>query len=131
MKAKPVIFDNNAYIQVEPARATHIKIHLPGPSRIMFIPVMIKGQREGTGKWTWNGDTERATLKPSVLTQSGHFDPSQKDKACWCTYYKEHPEETPVFQCYRCHTWINDGKAQFLPDSSHEFSGKTLDLIDV
>lgn len=30
-----------------------------------------------------------------------------------------------------CHTWINDGKVQFLSDCSHEFAGQTLDLLDV
>jgi hypothetical protein len=132
MKAKPIIFDNNAYVQVEPARATHLKIKLPGPSGEMFIPIMLKGSREGTGKWSWNGDTEKPTLKPSVLTQSGHLAPNWKQgDGCWCEYYKAHPEETPVFHCFRCHTWINDGKAQFLGDCSHELKGQTLDLLDV
>lgn len=31
----------------------------------------------------------------------------------------------------RCHTWINDGQAQYLEDSTHEFAGKTLDLLEV
>jgi hypothetical protein len=30
-----------------------------------------------------------------------------------------------------CHTWINDGKVQFLGDCTHEFAGQTLDLLDV
>jgi Family of unknown function (DUF6527) len=133
MKAKPIIMsENGTDVQVEPALATHIKIHLPGPCGILYVPVIIKGQREGTGKWTWNGSIDKPTLKPSVLTQSGHFAPQfEKDDSCWCKYYKEHPEETPVYHCYRCHTWINDGKVQFLNDSTHEFKGQTLDLIDV
>src|SRR6266404_966629 len=110
MKAKPIIFESGSYVQVEPELATHVKIHLPGPSGERFLPIIIKGRREGTGKWTWNGDVDKPTLKPSILTQSGHFDPSQKDRPCWCSYYKEHPEETPVFHCFCCHTWINDGK---------------------
>jgi hypothetical protein len=131
MKAQPIIFDNQAYVQVEPERATHVKIRLPGPSGVLFIPVMIKGTREGTGRWTWNGDIEKPTLRPSVLTQCGHFDPHFKaGDSCWCTYNKEHPNEPSPFYCFRCHTWINDGKAQFLPDCSHELVGKTLDLLD-
>lgn len=131
MKAKPVILDDDAYVEVEPTRATHVKLKLPGPSGEMLLPVIIKGQREGTGKWTWNGDTEKPTLRPSVLIQSGHFAPGFKQgDSCWCTYFKAHPDENPVLHCFRCHTWINDGQAQFLPDSSHEFSGQTLDLFE-
>lgn len=131
MKAIPVRFKNGEAFQVEPDKATYIRIHLPGPSGVMFIPVIIKGTREGTGKWSWNGDTEKPTLMPSVLTQSGHFEPSQTSSPCWCNHYKEHPDKTPVFQCFRCHTWINAGRAQFLSDSTHEFAGQTLDLLDV
>lgn len=132
MKAKPIILDNMAYVQCEPARATHVRIKLPGPSGEMFIPVMIKGTREGTGKWTWNGDTEKPTLKPSVLTMAGHFAPDFKESdSCWCKYYAAHPDETPVFHCFRCHTWINDGMVQFLSDCSHELAGKTLPLLDL
>jgi len=98
----------------------------------MVIPVMLHGNRDGTGKWSWNGDIDKPTLRPSLLVQSGHYAPNFKqDDSCWCKYYKDHPDETPVFNCFRCHTWINDGKAQFLPDSTHEHSGKTLDLIDL
>lgn len=133
MKAKPVIFDANGdCIQVEPSRATHVKIHVPSPVGQHFIPVMIKGTREGTGKWTWNGDVEKPTLKPSLLVMSGHCAPSFKpEDQCWCKYYKAHPEETPVFHCFRCHTWIDDGNAIFLPDCTHENVNKTLQLLDV
>lgn len=132
MKAKPVIFKNSTVVQVEPSQATHVKVCLPGPSRRLFIPVIIKGTREGTGNWTWNGDTEKPTLRPSVLILSGHYDKNFKPgDSCWCTYYKENPDKEKVFHCFCCHTWINDGQAQFLPDCSHEFAGKTLDLMDV
>lgn len=77
---------------------------------------MIGGTRAGTGNWTWNGDTEKPTIKPSVLTRGGDF---------------------------VCHSWINDGKMQFLTDTTStardvenqdnhkSLGGKTLDLLDV
>lgn len=133
MNAKPVILDNMAYIQVDPVKATHVKIKLPGPTGDMLLPVIINGPREETGKWSWNGDTEKPTLKPRLLVRSGHHAPSfdPKKGGCWCTYYKENPNDTPVFHCFICHSWINDGRVQFLPDSTHELRGKTVDLLDV
>lgn len=133
MKAKPVkILTGHGYVQCSIAEATHLTLHLPGPTGIHTLPVMIKGSREGTGNWTWNGDIEKPTLKPSVLVMAGHFAPNFRNgDACWCTYYKNHPEETPLFHCFLCHTWINDGMAQFLSDSSHELSDKTVELLDV
>lgn len=132
LKAKPVIFENMEWVQVEPSKATHIALHIPGRTGIMHLPIIIKVTREGTGKWTWNGDTEKPTIKPSVLTTSGHFaDGFKQGDSCWCTYYAANPDDAPTFKCYRCHTWINDGKAQFLDDCSHELVGQTLDLLDV
>jgi Family of unknown function (DUF6527) len=131
MKARPLRLRNGEFFEVEPSKATYLEIIIPGPSGRRTFPIILKGQREGTGCWTWNGDTDKPTLRPSVLTTSGHFIESQNGKECWCNFNKQNPDKTPVFQCYRCHTWINDGKAQFLGDCSHELANQTLDLLDV
>jgi hypothetical protein len=132
MKAKPLILGNDGFVQVSAGVATHVEINIPGPAGSCVLPIILKGSREGTGCWTWNGDTERPTLKPSVLRTSGHYVPGFKEgDSCWCTYYAERPDEVEHFKCFRCHTWINDGKAQFLPDCSHELAGQTLDLLEV
>jgi hypothetical protein len=104
MKAMPVRVVLGRREMCAVGDATHVIINLPGPTGLLALPVILKGTRDGTICWTWNGDTELPTLRPSVLNQ-------RKD--------------------HRCHTWVNDGKAQFLDDSNHEHTGKTLDLLDV
>ena len=99
-----MIRDNMAFIETTPTKVTHVKLNIPGPTGVLYLPVMLKGAREGTPNWTWNGDTEKPTLRPSVRTNGGD----------WI-----------------CHSWINDGQAKFLTDSTHEHAGKTLDLLDV
>lgn len=133
MKAKPVkIIDGQGYVECPAAEATHLTINLPGPSGQLTLPVMIGGRREGTPNWTWNGDVEKPTLHPSVLSQSGHYALGfEQGDSCWCTYAKEHPDKTNLFHCYRCHTHINDGMVQFLGDCSHELAGQRLPLLDV
>ncbi len=84
--------------------ATHVTLNIPGPTGRLTLPVILKGTREGTGSWTWNGSTTAPTLRPSVLTTAHNF---------------------------RCHSWINDGAAQFLEDCSHEFRGQTVPLSPV
>jgi hypothetical protein len=32
---------------------------------------------------------------------------------------------------FRCHSWINEGAAQFLGDCSHEMANQTVPLLDV
>lgn len=108
MKAKPLRKNpDTSLTPCEPAEATHVWLNLPGPLGDRLLRVILHGSRSEHAEqpvWTWNGDTERPTLKPSLLSRT--------------------PEVT-------CHTWITDGKVQFLPDSTHELAGQTLDLLEV
>lgn len=107
MKAKPYRKDDKGYEECAPEEATDILLHLPGPISRRMIPVQIKGARAGTGNWTWNGSMDSPTLRPSIIND---FRPSD-----------------PLVD----HIWITDGKVIFLPDSTHEFAGQTLDLLEV
>lgn len=106
MKARPLKLSAAGYEPCEATEATHIKLHLPGPFPNRILPVMIGGTRRGSPNWTWNGDIDRPTVKPSVLTRGGDGE-------------------------HVCHCWINDGRVQFLSDCTHEFANTTLDLLDV
>ena len=114
MKAKPVkLIIGRGYEECLAIDCTHVKLKIPGPTQDLYLPVILSGKRDGTGCWSWNGDIEKPTLKPSVLTEgSALTDDGQ--------FYK-----------FRCHTWINDGQAIFLDDCRHEYKGQTLDLIDL
>lgn len=104
MKAKPVALINGEQVEVTPDKATHVVLNFPGPVRLLALPVIIRGTREGTNCWTWNGDTEFPTLRPSISTTNGK---------------------------YIAHCWLSEGKAQFLSDSTTEYVGQTLDLLEV
>lgn len=83
-------------------------------------------------KWTFNGDMEKPTFTPSMLYRSGHYLSEHKtgDK-CWCTYNQEHPDNPVKFGCTICHSFVTDGKIQFLSDCTHEFAGQTVNLEDI
>ncbi len=100
MKSLPL--KNNK--ECKPEEATHLLFRMPGPIGTLCLPVQIKGSREGTSNWTWNGSVESPTLRPSVRSRCIDI---------------------------VCHSWINDGKAQFLDDTTHEFKGKTVDLLEL
>lgn len=111
MKAKPVrLVFGVGYKQCAVEDATHVTLNIPGPTGKLTLPVILRGKREGTGCWTWNGSTDAPTLRPSVLTE-GHSAVSNGP--------------------FRCHSWINDGAAQFLSDCSHELANKTVALLDL
>ena len=119
MKARPIkLVYGEGYKPCSIEECTHVQLNVPGPTKTLFLPVILKGKRDGTNCWTWNGNTEKPTLRPSVLsTGTRYLGGEPTDKSQWVEY--------------RCHSWINDGKAQFLDDCSHEYRNQTLDLLDV
>ena len=100
--AKPVrLVYGQGYEPCDVEAATHVTLNIPGPTGRLTLPVIRKGARDGSGCWTWNGSTTAPTLRPSVLTEGHNF---------------------------RCHSWINDGQAQFLDDCSHDLRGQFVPL---
>jgi len=108
MKAKPLKLIDGTYEPCLRLEATHIRLNMPGPIADRIIPVITKGDRDKTPCWTWNGDTEKPTLKPSILTRL----PTYKGVMI-------------------CHSFVTDGLVQFLDDCTHQFAGQTLSLLDV
>lgn len=62
-------------------------------------------------QWTWNNNLELPTITPSILVS---WD--------WRTRGKIEPY---------CHSFVTDGKIQFLGDCKHELVGQTVDLPDL
>ncbi len=59
-------------------------------------------------RWTFNGDIEKPTFRASMLSNGGGGNPY-----------------LPI-----CHSFVTDGKIEYLSDCTHKFAGKTLDLQD-
>jgi len=102
MKAKPykctIVDGHERYARCPASEATHVKLNCPGLFPYRIIPV------HGSHGWQWNGDVERPTLSPSILTKN---------------------------QMGVCHSFVRDGQIQFLADCTHEYAGQTLDLLEV
>ena len=58
--------------------------------------------------WTFNGDGDKPTFSPSVLVNAGRANP----------------------QAEICHSFVRDGRIEFLGDCTHALAGKTVDLPD-
>ncbi len=55
--------------------------------------------------WSWNGDTERPTFAPSLLTEGG--------------------------QGSVCHSFVTDGVWNYLGDSTHTMAGQAVPMVDL
>jgi hypothetical protein len=58
--------------------------------------------------WEWNQSEILPTIKPSILVNRGQLNPTG-----------------PV-----CHSFVTEGRIQFLNDSTHELAGQTVELPD-
>jgi len=64
--------------------------------------------REERPCWDFNGDVNKPTVSPSILVTTPY------------------PDETRV-----CHSFVKDGKIQFLDDCTHVLRGQTVELPDI
>ena len=56
-------------------------------------------------RWTLRGDPASPTFKPSIHVREPNGNV--------------------------CHSWVTDGRIQFLNDSTHELAGQTVELPDI
>lgn len=63
---------------------------------------------DGTPGWSWNRDFNKPTVHPSVKVTT------------------EFPDRTDC-----CHSFITNGRIQYLEDCTHAMAGKTVDLPEL
>lgn len=66
--------------------------------------IQVGGEHPGP-KWSWNQSLDRPTFQPSLLVRHGD-QPGDK----------------------RCHSFIADGRIQFLGDCTHALANQTVDI---
>ena len=71
---------------------------------------------EGPGpRWGWNGNVNKPTFTPSIHVRTGRaVDPA----------FQPEPGDPPEV----CHSFVTDGRIQFLGDCTHALAGQTVDL---
>jgi hypothetical protein len=63
-------------------------------------------------RWAYNDSPDRPTFSPSILVTYRHPGPPEEGN-----------DEI-------CHSFVTDGKIQFLPDCTHNLAGQTVNLPD-
>lgn len=85
-------------------------------TKILPVDWMPPGESEqsphvaGKPRWGFNGNFDAPTFTPSVLGS-----------------YESGPERTP----YVCHSFVTDGRIQFLGDCTHALVNQTVDLPEL
>lgn len=77
--------------------------------------------------WAWNGSLDAPTFTPSILVRSAW--PIEGGKPVHPFKYKgSYPPPEGVCKPSVCHSFVTDGRIQFLGDSSHGLAGQTVEL---
>lgn len=92
------------------AEGVHILFWCPGCDGAHMIRTSTPEQ---PGGWSFNGDVERPTFSPSILVTYNGSDAGVADAP-------------PA----RCHSFVTEGRIQFLADCTHALAGQTVDLPD-
>lgn len=80
----------------------------------------------GPGGWGWNGDGDRPTFTPSVLVTGSKVTKDENGK--WTGGWERDASGNLIKEV--CHSFVTDGRIQFLGDCTHELAGQTVDLPD-
>jgi hypothetical protein len=91
----------------------YVFFYCPGCQSRHLIKVKTHQNRRG---WGFNGNHDKPTFTPSVLVTYDGPDAGQE---------RDGDRAPPA----RCHSFVTDGKIQFLGDSTHALAGQTVALI--
>lgn len=76
--------------------------------------------------WGFNGDGDKPTFTPSVLVTGLQTVKDQHGKWTGEWVLDENGKGVPM----SCHSFVTDGRIQFLTDCTHALAGQTVDLPD-
>ncbi len=97
-----------------------------GGGWLIFCPACKSRHAFDLKRWTFNGDPESPTFEPSFLIK-GTEPLTQEQIDDWQQKRKPLPTPKPRI----CHSFVRNGKIEFLGDCTHEFAGQTIELEDI
>ena len=95
----------------------------PGCKTGHQVTVETSPDRQGP-VWGFNGSGDAPTFTPSVLVQGKQLELDENGKWTGDWLRDANGEPLPMV----CHTFVTDGRIQFLGDCTHALAGQTVDL---
>ncbi len=81
---------------------SYYAFHCPGCGYAHAVTVNGRKNSQGAS-WGWNGSLDKPAFTPSINCNAGDPD-------------------------HQCHSFVNEGKIQFLGDCFHKLAGQTVDI---
>lgn len=130
-KAK-IIIDSDGHFRA-------VRINCPGCGNRHELPTdwtppgVNRSPHLGACTWGFNGNLAAPTFTPSIKATVGHYcNPGQAVGNCACDFQKRFPDKEPWdIPCGICHSYVRDGRIEFLSDCTHALAGKTVELPEI
>ena len=106
---------------VEYGTSSRLAFWCPGCKSSHHVKVIADGKPP---LWSFNGDYDRPTFSPSILVTGVKTVHDENGK--WTGEWERDANGETVPSV--CHSFVRDGKIEFLGDSTHSLAGQTIDL---
>lgn len=108
-----------------------MKIHKTNDDKYLFYCEGCEGVHGVDNTWTFNGDYEKPTFSPSILVKSTKLtETGLADYEEWCNAGYPNRNGKPLDNVPTvCHSFVTDGKIQYLSDCTHELAGQAVELL--
>jgi len=98
--------------------------HLVGATHMLPVRWLPNDMQESAdvvnrAHWSFNGQFDNPTFHPSLLCTFGC------EEGCGCE-----PDDPDHWTNYVCHSFIENGRIQYLSDCTHSLAGQCVDLPD-
>lgn len=111
--------------------AGRVAFWCPGCNEAHQITVNDAPHQQGP-KWSYNGNPDAPTFSPSVLVRGVRIDGGDEELDRILDTYKLPEDRERMLADKRintvCHSFVNDGRIQFLGDCTHALAGQTVPL---
>lgn len=74
--------------------------------------------------WTWDKNEEFPTINPSIKVMGKQWEKESP-------FYKPAFIDVPYAGITVCHSYVKNGKWEYLPDSNHTLSGQTVSVVPI
>lgn len=104
-----------------PGYGTSVCFSCPGCGENHMLPV---------NRWQWNGSKASPTLSPSILMKTSRLTKLGREQYLEMTkngrYFERLDSEDVV-----CHSFVREGRIEFLSDCTHSMAGQTVPMSAV
>lgn len=101
-----------------------MKIRTTNDGRLLFYCKGCEKHHGVNSTWSFNNDFEKPTFSPSVLV-TGVQDITEEEHDLIMSGVDVEPRR------FVCHSFVTDGKIQYLNDCTHEYAGQTIELENI